>query len=111
MTAVHFLNDGTRTKAFLIDGQQVTIETTEFGKPATFAEVSLDRGREMYRVGLHLGWTEGCAVRRMTTQAEVDSYIASRYDMESDNGPEAALAESEEAFYALKEDGFYEVAI
>ena len=50
-------------------------------------------------------------MHRMTTQAEVDAYIASRYDMESDNGPEAALAESEDAFYALKEDGFYEVAI
>ena len=111
MTQVHFLNDGTRTKAFIISGTTATIETTEFSKPLIKQTLSIAKARQAYRLGLDLGWTEGCAMHRMTTQAEVDSYIASRYDMESDNGPEAALAESEDAFYALKEDGFYEVAI
>ena len=111
MTQVHFLNNGKNTDAYLIDGDQVTVERTDINGLVKRLKFDLQEGRRQYRLGLALGMEKGCAVRRMTTQAEVDSYIASRYDMESDNGPEAALAESEDAFYALKEDGFYEVAI
>ena len=111
MSTVHFLNDGTRTKAFIVSGTTATIETTEYGKPLTALSLSIPEAREFYRSDLKDGWTEGCAMHRMTTQAEVDAYIARTVDMDSDNGPEAALAVSEEAFYALKEDGFYEVAV
>ena len=111
MTTVHFLNDGTRTKAFIVSGTTATIETTEYGKPLTAQTLPIAKARQAYRLGLDLGWTEGCATHRLTTEAAIDAYIARTVDMDSDNGPEEALAIEENAFAALRENGFYEVAI
>ena len=111
MTQVHFLNDGTRTKAFVITGTTATIETTEFCKPAIAQTLSIAKARQAYRLGLDLGWTVGCATRRLTTAAEIDAYIANSCDMDSDNGPEEALAMEENAFAELRETGAYEVVI
>ena len=111
MTAVHFLNNGRQTRAFIISGTTATIETTEFNKPLVALSLSTAEARDFYRSDLKDGWTEGCAMHRLTTAAEIDAYIAHAVDMDSDNGPEEALAIEESAFGDLQCKGFYEVAI
>ena len=111
MTAVHFLNDGKRTRAFIVSGTTATIETTESSKPLIQETLSNAKARQAYRLGLDLGWTAGCAMHRLTTAAEIDAYIAHAVDMDSDNGPEEALAIEESAFGDLQCKGFHEVAI
>ena len=111
MTQVHFLNDGTRTKAFIISGTTATIETTEFSKPLIKQTLSIAKARQAYRLGLDLGWAVGCATIRLYSKDQIDAYISETVDIKSDNGPEEALAIEESAYGALQCDGFYEVAI
>lgn len=111
MTTVHFLNNGKHTDAYLIDGDQVTVERTDINGLIKRIEFDLNEGRRQYRLGLALGMEQGCATHRLTTEAAIDAYIARTVDMDSDNGPEEALAIEENAFAALRENGFYEVAV
>ena len=54
---------------------------------------------------------KGCATIRLYSKDQIDAYVSETVDINSDNGPEEALAIEDAAYSALQCDGFYEVAI
>ena len=101
-TTVHHLTNGEANWTFRITGDAALVtQTTTYGiakvddKIATAAQA-----RKFYalakKYGCTVGFTRLNAYRKLTTWDQVNAYIAEAFDLNDDNGPEAALAVEEE---------------